>query len=248
MKNEHSTNPENTSSSIKNLIIIDDDFNSYPHQILYFGEIKGLKIRLLGPEDLKNISEQELLGDTIVIADQFNFKNSDKRVATEFLDRLKSVNPNLSVIEASFTPREPIYKGSIYVTHTTEIFDWIKEDLPELLKQPDNLFPWMRYHFNHGFLRAQNSGKYPFDEVRNLFDKLFGNPNFNKLCELLEVNRNELDDGIRYQKDIQKYREAIHLSWMVLGHLSINNGEEFYGLPLQRLKEIIKSQQSLEES
>ncbi len=230
------------------VLFIDDDRK----QEKTFGDplstIEDLEAKFIHPHDLRDLSDSDLEHISLVLADQFLDSYWGRVTTREFLERIRSKNPNLSVVEISYYPGPLVFENSIGVLDTYELGDEISENISSWPKTASLFIEKLKWEANYAFQEAsmvdkasESAEKFvnTFTRLIDNFSKLSGDANFQKLIKLLESSEDQFYLAFIASNDIRYRKLFLHLSWQIIGHVTVEHPPEFYGMPLQRLKEIV---------
>ena len=164
------------------------------------------------------------------------------------LKTIRTKNSEVSIIETSYLPTgEFSYDGSVGVLNT--VVDLCGERGTEIPKTASAFIEKLKWAANYAFKRAkdiENADESDeafietFTDLIDSFDRLSKNPHFQSLLNLLGSSEDQFTFAFMADNHIKRRKTFLHLSWQMVGHLIHKHDETFYGMPAQRLKDVVK--------
>lgn len=228
------------------ILFVDDDtkvlFDSFSKPL---SKITDLEIKFYNPSSLFSLDDRVIENIKLIIVDQFFDNWQAKEKASGILETIQSKNSDVEIIETSYLPQPPSYQGSVGVFDTLHLIDILREGNS---KTAFTLIAKLKWMANSGFQEADKVDKLNEDDgsfvktFTNLisnFDRLTKSSQFQKLLKLLGSDKDQFCFAFMSDNDITRRKIFLHSAWQVVGHLIANNSEDYYGMSLQRLKEMI---------
>ena len=230
------------------ILFIDDELKILKDLKKPISKVRSLDTNFVFPQNLAKISGDEMQRISLVLADQFLDNNYFEEITREFLEKLTLINPKVEVIEISYYLQSSVYKNSIGSLDTLELNDEIKEDMVNWPKTADGFINKLKWKAIYAFREADKVDKTNDNEsdfmksfifLLNSFDQLTKDSNYSKLLTLLSVSEDQFTFTFMSDNNINRRKKFLHHSWQTIRHIVFNNSEEFYGMSVQRLKEIL---------
>lgn len=194
---------------------------------------------------IKGVTDEQLKDTALLVVDQFYDNYDLRRLTIDFVDRLKTLSPNVYILETSGDPRGGlVYGGNDIYWNAGDTMDVIESVPPTPLMRLEA----MRYYNRDEALV----------EAR-LFDSSFEDPHeFYKRDHRRELSLDKLQSAREFNKIVEKvgvnylfpiFRKCtpdeqdllLHNLWTVVGHLRLSGDDEAYGLSLERATQLIQS-------
>lgn len=180
---------------------------------------------------------------SLLIVDQSVDSHYLRSPMETFIKRVRRSNPSAWILEVSGDVRRKIFPES---NNAVEKYDLFKifmdkiEPLPLSAARLDRL----KYETSEAFLQAGMSDHRDQDprsqddllseRSKQMAEK---HPNYSQALVLMGINPENFDNRFRISKEQEK---ILHGLWSIIGHLEMGHPPEFYSLPLDRLKALLK--------
>ena len=185
---------------------------------------------------------------SIVIAEQY-FDNPYMRSAmANFIGHLRQVNKTAWIVETGGAAVDHFYEGTNGLIPTSHMFDISKK----LQEEPFTLQARLRVLKNftsESFEEAQSAEFLTVTDSKDvlelfrILDKASKHTKFPDVLALLSITEEDFTDKIPNLPQ-EFIPEAMHTLWMVIGHLEIGNGVEFYSGSLTRLMNLLEGKKT----
>lgn len=237
--------------SPKNIVLfIDDNIEMLKDG---FSELKSesndLQFEFYDPSKILKLDDQSYGNVSLIVADQFFNEFEKANHVSAVIDRVRGKNPNVVVIETSYLPSNRLrYVGSVGVFDTIKLVRLSEEAAP---KTALAFIEKLKWKSNYAFRQADNLDSISVDEndfietftkIINIYDRLSKDKNFGKLLELTNSSDDMFVGAFMSDNNILRRKVFLHLSWQIIGHISIKSDESFYTMSVQRLKELLNEE------
>lgn len=233
-------------------VFIDDD--SYPLKKFTepFLDLPSFRSIMINPFSAQNFSNslnqippQEV---DLVIADQFFDMDVFRPSTRKFIKRVRESNPTAWILETSYSPSGKIYPGSNMSIQTWHLIEIVKDNILILPPNAKTRLDKFKYLTSKAFQEAKSVDVliqygHPKPELlsraRNSKRRAQKHPYYLQALSLLQLDAAEFDKLFQTIPD-ESVAKVVHGLWSVIGHLEMGNSSDFYGLPLDRLRSLIK--------
>lgn len=226
-------------------VFANDDLDFATDYARPFTELPSFTPIIIGTGFIRKIREQleavKLDLVDVVIVEQYYDNYQVRQEMSQFIARLRQVNSNAWVVESGGIAEESIYLGSNRVLDTI--------DMIQMARQIDKTPPTIPTRLNalrvfttEGFVEAKKwSGREGnfYDYASMSLKKFSRNPNNMQVLELLRIDYDSLSDKLLNMPE-NLMPDAMHTFWTVIGHLQLENGPDYYGMSLDRLRNLLE--------
>lgn len=179
----------------------------------------------------------------VIVAEQYYDNYPVRQEVSQFISRLRRVNPHAWIVETGGIAEKPIYPDSTRVLQTLDMLAMVRQ----IDKAPPNIkarLNALRVFTTEGFVEAkkwsERKGGFLYDYATISLQKFGRNPHNMQVLELLSIDYKNLFDRLQNMPE-NLMPEAMHTLWTVIGHLQLGNGLDYYGMSLDRLRGLLEN-------
>jgi len=223
-----------------NIKMLEDSFSNLK------SESNDLQFEFYDPSKILKLDDQSYSNVSLIVADQFFNEFEKAAKVSAVIDRVRAKNAEVVVIETSYLPSNKLrYEGSVGVFDTIKLVKISDESMPKTALAFVEKLKWKS---NYAFRQADILDSIDTDDedfigtftkLINIYDRLSRDKNFGKLLELVQSSDDMFVGAFMSDNDILRRKTFLHLSWQIIGHVTLKHDQQFYAMSVQRLYELV---------